>query len=168
MILIRHARSVVDPATPAADWSLAPGAVESAAELGQHLQATTLIASTERKAIDTAAALGLGPVLVSEAFCEVTRPFYDDPNGLDETVARWFAGETVDGWEPHAEAVTRFAGGLAEHAGDGLVVVTHGTVMTAWLASTGAVTDPMAFWRDLRMPDAFAVGDGSVQRYPAA
>lgn len=154
MVFVRHAKSVVDPTVPPADWALADGAREAAAELGRHLHGSRVLASTERKAIDTAGALGLGPVTTSDAFCEVTRPWYDDGAALTRDVERWFAGDTMSGWEPLDAAVDRFAAGVVTDA----IIVTHGTVMTAWLLSAGLVTDPFAFWSGLRMPDAWEVG----------
>ena len=168
MIVIRHARSVVDASVPPEDWELAPDAPAAAAELGQHLRAKTIIASDERKAIDTAVALGIGLIGTYAAFREVTRPWYGDAAGLAQAAARWFAGEGVDGWEPFADAVARFGRGIEMLDPDGLIVVTHGTVMTAWLTSVGAIEDAFAFWSDLRMPDAWQVADGVAQRYPAA
>jgi hypothetical protein len=120
-----------------------------------------VLASTERKAIDTAEALALGHVTTSPAFCEVTRPWYDDADALAGDAQRWFAGEAVDGWEPFVDAVARFGRGLDGQS----VVVTHGTVMTAWLLSQRIVKDAFAFWRDLRMPDAWEVGR-TLERCP--
>jgi broad specificity phosphatase PhoE len=154
VILVRHAKPKVDATVPPADWALADGAREAAAEVGRHLRGTRVVASTERKAIETAEALGLGPVTTSDAFCEVTRPWYDDGDAMARDAQRWFGGETVDGWEPFETAVDRFAAGVLTDA----VIVTHGTVMTAWLLSASFVTDPFAFWRDLRMPDAWELG----------
>ena len=167
MILVRHAKSLVDPTLPPAEWELTPEGQAAAAELGKTLRGRTVVASTERKAIFTAAALGLGEATISGAFCEVARPFYDGAGVLQTHVAEWFAGETVAGWETRSDAVARFAGGIASYDTDDLIVVTHGTVMTAWLWSIGAVEEPLAFWSDLRMPDAWGL-DGGLQRYPAA
>ncbi|HVV35158.1 MAG TPA: histidine phosphatase family protein [Acidimicrobiales bacterium] len=154
MILVRHAKPLVDPTIPPAEWDLADGAREAATELGSRLRGTRVLASTERKAIATAEALGLGPVRTSEAFCEVGRPWYDDGDAMARDAQRWFAGERVDGWEPFADAVHRFGSAVDGQS----VVVTHGTVMTAWLLSRGVLTEPFAFWRDLRMPDAWELG----------
>jgi len=163
VILVRHAKSVVDATVPPEDWALADGAREAAAELGRHLRGARVLASTERKAIETAEALGLGAVTTSEAFCEVTRPWYDDGDAMALDAQRWFAGATVEGWEPFAAAVDRFGRGVDGQS----VVVTHGTVMTAWLLSQGAVKDAFAFWRDLRMPDAWELGP-TLMRCPTS
>lgn len=159
MILVRHARSEVLASVPAAEWVLSEDGRAAAADLGRRLATPSgvrVMASTEPKAIDTATAFSLGPVTTSETFCEVERPWYDDGEGLARDAQRWFAGEAVAGWDSLAGAIERFGRGL-EECGDSVVVVTHGTVMTAWLASIGATSDPFAFWQDLRMPDAWQV-----------
>jgi broad specificity phosphatase PhoE len=168
VILVRHAKSAVDPTTPAAQWALSDEGVDGATELGRHLKGTTVVASTERKAIETAAALGPVAVTTSPAFCEVERPWYNGESELRHYVADWFSGTPVKGWESRGDAIARFARGIEEFDPDGLVIVTHGTVMTAWLSSIGAVDDALAFWSDLRMPDAWELAGGGVQRYPAA
>lgn len=158
MILVRHAKSIVVPAVPAAQWELAPDAAAAAAALGARLSGvTTVVSSDESKAMATAAALGLGDPTPDDEFREVTRPFYDDADELTRAVAAWFAGTVVPGWETFADAVGRFDHGLGWHAPEGLVVVTHGTVMTAWLQARGLLDDAFAFWRDLRMPDAWTL-----------
>ena len=167
MIIVRHAKPMIDATIPPANWRLTPDGAEAAELLGRELPlpATfTVMASTERKAIETAAAITRTPVGTSPAFCEVDRPWYDDAGVLERHVAEWLRGEVVEGWEPHDDAVARFARGVDEH-GDNLLVVTHGTVMTGWLASRGLVDDAFAFWSDLRMPDAFEVGR-TVARCP--
>lgn len=168
MILVRHAKSVVDPGTPAAEWALAPDARKAAEQLGRSLTGTRVVASTEPKAIHTAEALGLGPVAPVAALCEVPRPFYDDPTELQDTIAAWFAGAAVDGWERRDDAQRRFGHAIERLGDDGLIVVTHGTVMTAWLQSRGLVDDALAFWSDLRMPDAWTLSPTLTRCLPSS
>jgi broad specificity phosphatase PhoE len=126
VILVRHAKSQVDAATPPHEWGLADGAAAAAAELGRRLgTASGIVASSEPKTMATAAALGLGPVEASDAFREVTRPWYDDADGLARHAAAWFAGESVDGWEPRSDAVARFDHGLVGRDPRGFVVVSN-------------------------------------------
>jgi broad specificity phosphatase PhoE len=168
VILVRHAKSVVDATTPPHEWGLADGATVAAAELGRQLPTpATVLTSSEPKTVATAEALGLGRPEVSDAFREVTRPWYGEPDGLERAAATWFGGESVDGWETRADAVGRFEAGLGAREREGLVVVTHGTVMTAWLASIGALDDAFGFWRDLRMPDAWELGP-TLMRCPTS
>lgn len=170
VILVRHGKPFVDPDQPPGEWALSVDGVSRAKRLGRALAfdaKPNVVASTERKAIETAEALALGPVVTSLAFCEVPRPWYGDAAGLEDHVHRWFGGEAINGWEPLADAVSRFDAGLDEHDRDGLVVVSHGTVLTAWLASNGMVTEPFKFWQELRMPDAWKVGPTLVRCLPS-
>lgn len=156
MIVIRHAKPVLDDGVPPADWELSEqgraAAAALGAELGMHAPVRT---STERKAIATGQALGLGAVTASDGLREVTRPWYGDADGLETHVRRWFTGEVLDGWERMTDAVARFDAAVAD---DPPVIVTHGTVLTAWLHARGLVEDAFTFWHDLRMPDAWKVG----------
>lgn len=165
MIVVRHARPAFVAGVAPQDWELSPEGVVAAAQLGQRLTANQVYASTEVKAIDTATALDLGPVRTSDAFCEVERPFYDDRGELEEAVAAWFEGDVIDGWEPREEAASRFSDEVFRLGPDGLLVVTHGTVLTAHLQSLGLVKDAFAFRTDLRMPDAWEVGP-TLKRCP--
>jgi broad specificity phosphatase PhoE len=82
----------------------------------------------------------------------VWRPWTDD---LNASVARYFLGETLDGWEPQAVAGARVQSVVDEH-GD-VLYVTHGTVLTLYLASVVPTLDAMSFWTALTTPDAWRV-----------
>jgi broad specificity phosphatase PhoE len=68
----------------------------------------------------------------------------------------------------------RFDAGVAAHlaiAGDRpLVIATHGMALTLWLTEAIGLSDPAAFWTDLRLPDAFAVdlAARTITRVPVA
>ena len=158
MFLVRHARPIVDPSQPPAEWALSQEGTDAASHLGRLLgTAATVVSSTEAKAIATAAALDLGEVTVDAALGEVSRPWYEDGKLLRRDVETWFAGDDVEGWESRATAVERFNQALRQAEPEGLVVVTHGTVMTAWLQEFGAVSNALRFWTNLRQPDAWRV-----------
>ena len=117
-----------------------------------------VVASTELKARQTADALGLGPVWASDAFAEVGKPWYDESARHRTATATYLSGEPVTGWEPLHAAVDRFSTALNDVIdGRDIVVVTHGTVMTAWLRATNITGDAFAFWTELRTPDAWEV-----------
>jgi broad specificity phosphatase PhoE len=95
--------------------------------------------------------------------------------GHRERAARYVAGEAVAGWEPQANAAARVDAALRDAAGDGAVTVaavSHGRVLTLWLAAVGALPDPAAFWGGLRYPDAWALdvepgaGGWTIHRAP--
>jgi broad specificity phosphatase PhoE len=70
--------------------------------------------------------------------------------------------ELVLGYETADEAHARFARAVADvlssHPSGNLVIVTHGTVMTLFIARAGSAGhfDPIPFWKGLGLP-AFAV-----------
>lgn len=161
LVLIRHGRPELIEGVPPSTWRLADQSYDDVRRLSTRLgfvDRPLLLASTEPKAIETAEALGLGPVRSSGSFDEVRKPWYDDAAGHYDATASYLAGETPAGWERLDEAVKRFDDGLhgAVKYGD-LVVVSHGTVMSAWLGSTDATADPFKFWTELKMPDAWEV-----------
>lgn len=160
-MVIRHGRPELLVGVPPSTWRLADPSYGDVRRLSTHLlfvDRPLLLASTEAKAIETAEALGLGPVRSSGAFDEVRKPWYDDAAGHRSATASYLAGETLAGWERLDEAVKRFDDGLngAVKYGD-VAVVSHGTVMSAWLGSIGATPDSFKFWTELKMPDAWEV-----------
>lgn len=108
------------------------------------------------KAVETAVALGVGAVRSDERLREVERRWYDDRREFEDAVHRYLSGAVVPGWEPLDDAVARF-GSVITELGDDTVVVSHGTVMSAWLDRQIPDLDAVAFWEDLAMPDAWLV-----------
>jgi broad specificity phosphatase PhoE len=160
LILVRHARPQVMPDQPPASWALSANGLQDARQLGDRLRETqpgvnSVVCSNERKAIETAEALGLGEVRIDRRLREVERPWYENEPLFREAVQQYLAGKPVVGWEVFAEAVARFDAACSEVA-EGEVVVSHGTVMSAWLSHTvGPSFDTTAFWEQLRLPDAW-------------
>jgi broad specificity phosphatase PhoE len=64
-----------------------------------------------------------------------------------------------------ADAAARFDSAIAT-LGDNAVVVSHGTVMSAWLSRQIPDLDAVGLWEQLEMPDALLVDlrARSVQR----
>jgi broad specificity phosphatase PhoE len=66
-----------------------------------------------------------------------------------------FGNETAD------QARTRFTQAihtlLAQHPSDTLAIVTHGTVLTLFLAHHNPHLDPISFWHSLQLPDLVVV-----------
>ena len=59
------------------------------------------------------------------------------------------------GWEQHTDALARFDAAVADVADAFTVITTHGTVLALWLSTQIADVDPVPFWLDLKMPDAW-------------
>jgi broad specificity phosphatase PhoE len=140
-------------------WALSEDGVAEARRLGRLVRSvgvTTVVSSTERKAVATAEALGLGAVRTDERLCEVVRPWYEDEGSFRVAVHGFLSGDLTFGGESCAEAGARFDSAVVDLVG-GAVVVSHGTVMSAWLRLRIPGFDPVGFWEQLRMPDAWLV-----------
>lgn len=161
VLLVRHAEPVVDRSVPPADWPLTPEGLASARSLGPTLAAElagrVVACSWERKALETAAAMvgSVDDVLVDLRLGEVRRPWVE--SGHREAVLAYLRGEASPGWETREEAVGRFREGLESLPTREPAVVTHGTVMTLFVASVVADVDAPGFWSNLEMPDAWLV-----------
>lgn len=79
--------------------------------------------------------------------------------------AKFFARPTIEGWELQADARARFEAVVNEHGR--AIYVTHGTVMTLYLASVEPTLDATRFWTDLRIPDAWELDASGLRRLSA-
>lgn len=154
LVLIRHGLTRPDETLPPAEWPLFES--DSSRALGPLLPAGHVVASDERKAIETAQALGRD-FSVDARLREISRPWISDPEAFKVSVQRYLDGEDVDGWEPQRVALGRFA-----EAARGLVV-SHGTIMSLFVASIANV-DANAFCSALRMPDAWELTGRNLRR----
>jgi broad specificity phosphatase PhoE len=179
LILVRHAQPEVWPERPAGEWPLSPEGMQAARLLGERLceaiGPVRVVTSDERKAIQTGEAIAGGAVTIDERFGEQgqgTIPFLPG-DAFRERVMDHFRQphECILGAESSADAAARcdlalrdaFAGGDATIP----VVVSHGRLLSAWLASRVAMpaerADAATIWTRMRMPDAFLLrraGDG--------
>lgn len=167
LLLVRHAAAVVSAVASPGEWPLSDDGRFAATELGRRLDgrlsSPTVVASAERKAIETADALGWGEPLVDPRFGEVSKPWYERAEDHRSAAVRYLQGEWLDRWEPRADAIERFGAALMDLGNASRIIATHGTVMSLWLSSVVDV-DPVAFWLDLRFPDAWLLtrSDGAA------
>lgn len=165
LILVRHSIPAIDPARSADQWSLSAEGRQRCAPLADRLaqhHPGVIVTSVEPKAVETARLvaerLGL-PLEVAEGLHEHDRrgvPF-ESRAAFEAAVARFFAeparlvfgNETADG--AHARFAAAVAVVLARHPGENVAVVTHGTVMTLFVARANRL-EPFAFWRQLGLP----------------
>lgn len=149
LLLVRHAAVEPDLDRPAAIWKLSEDGRTDARELAAKLPyVPRVLSSPELKALATAAPiaeLSGVKVEVDERLREVERPVARDLAEHRELVRRYLDGETLDGWEPAADALERFRAAVAGIDG---VVVTHGTVIALFLGWD------FERWKRLRMPEA--------------
>ena len=170
LVLVRHALPEFVVGLPASKWQLSDEGRRRCQRLADRLAAYDLAAvvtSTESKAVETgqivADALGLpletAPGLhehergvVSStgsqaAFQAQVRRLFGRP---DELI---FGAETAD--QAHARFVSAVAAVTERHPHGSLAIVTHGTVMSLFIARAAGL-DPVLFWKSLGLP-AFSV-----------
>jgi broad specificity phosphatase PhoE len=167
LILIRHSQSRQDPAQPASQWGLTDEGRRRCVPLADRLARyglAAVVTSRERKAAETgalvAARLGL-PAEQAEGLHEHQREraaFL--PHGeFERTIAAFFArpGDLVFGEETASQAAERFdrvvSAVLASYPRQSIAIVSHGTVMTLFVAQHAGV-EPLDFWKRLGMPAA--------------
>jgi broad specificity phosphatase PhoE len=90
---------------------------------------------------------------------EIGRPWAED---ISESLEQYFLGEEVDGWEAQEDACARMQACIEEH-GDA-IYVSHGTVLSLYLASVVPKMNGMRFWRGFRHPDAWQLNGGGLVR----
>ncbi|MBS0331134.1 MAG: histidine phosphatase family protein [Proteobacteria bacterium] len=170
LILVKHGRPEIEPNLPRSVWWLSEAGREQAGRLAERLAAyapDALFSSREPKASQTAEVLGarLGLANVVEpGFGEhrADEDPFDSQAGFEAKVARLFArpDEPAMGEETGAAARARFAEALARRGlpgGRTAVVVSHGRIITLWLAPRLGL-EPMRFWTRLKPGCAVVVG----------
>lgn len=172
LILVRHGQPAIDPDKPPPEWDLClngRGAVAALAAALAPIAPVTLVASLEPKALQTAeiiaGSLGL-EVRTDADFGEHRRPSFKF-GGDAEFQTRMGAifahpNDAVSGDETAEQARKRLATALARYPVRPLVAVTHGTVLSIYLARLLG-RDAYELWRSLRTPDAFVLDqDGGL------
>lgn len=164
LILIRHSQSQPIPALPQSAWGLTAEGRARCRPLAEQLRPYALqhiLTSYETKAQETAAltAAELGvpwqvragfeeqggdpPYLDQEAFSAAVQALFNQPQAM------------VFGSETGQQAQARFTAAanhvLAEFHSDNVAIVTHGRVLTLFLAHHTPI-DSLPFWQSLTMP----------------
>ena len=171
LVLVRHSTPEIQPDTPASAWRLSALGRERSKLLSARLQCFTpgvVWSSREPKAVETAeivaASFGV-PVEVADGLEEHHRdnvPFYPAASDFDAAVERFFDNpdRLVLGSETAEQARDRMSAAIDSVVDAGhtdTIVVTHGTVMTLYVASVEDA-DPMRFWRRLGLPSYLVLG----------
>lgn len=173
LLLIKHARPLVDPAVPSHEWGLSHEGRLQCATLADRLRphAPTLIfSSDEPKAIETAELLSKHLNVPHQAAAGLHE--HDRSNVAQmrtgefiSAMAHFFQhpAQKVLGLESADRCATRFNNAVHalkdRYPTETLAVVTHGTVLALHLAD---LTDQDAFqlWRRMQLP-SYAVIDGN-------
>lgn len=166
LILVRHARPRIDPDAPRVEWLLTPDGMAAATGLADQLKAhavTRVLSSPEPAALATtglvARRLGLA-IAVDDGLSEIGLP--DLPvtaaDAYRASMRRVFAerASAPFGGESADQALERFSAALRRHADRPLMVMTHGVVMSLYLAPRLG-HDAYDLWQGLRTPEAVAL-----------
>lgn len=166
LALVRHSIPAIDETVPANEWRLSDEGrtrCRDSVDTLRGLATRRIFTSHEPKAIETAEELGreLGlPVVIASGVHEHERPrlpFYDQST-WHRMVADLFAkpDTLVFGNETANQARSRFVEAVNELArstpDEDLIVVTHGTVISLYLAQI-IEQDAFTIWQSLEMPD---------------
>jgi broad specificity phosphatase PhoE len=165
LILIRHSQSQPEPKRPASQWPLTKAGRQRCIALAERLATyapDVIVTSREHKASTTgalvAAQLAL-PAIVADGLHEHQREhvgWLSNP-AFEQAVVAFFTrpDDLVFGEETAGQAGARFDAAvrdvLAAHPGQTVAIVSHGTVMTLFVAQHADVA-PLPFWKRLGMP----------------
>jgi len=169
VILIRHSAVTIEVGVSARAWQLSENGrcrtQKRTSQIADH-HPTRIITSEENKAVETgqilAEALGI-PWQTAVNLHEHERrtvPYFTSREEFETAVARFFArpDELVLGEETANQARNRFETAvhtlIVQHPADTLAIVTHGTVLTLFLAHHNNFS-PFPFWQQLSLPDFF-------------
>lgn len=176
LYLVRHAKPIFDRAKPPSRWELDPtgaGRLNRLASLPCFAEAYRIVSSSETKADQTAQAIaaihGLPAVEQYEALGELYKATLVDNH--EQVMTELFLNPdqpVLEGWESAAGALARFRAAvdqlLLDAAGRDLVIASHGTVLSLYLAwLNGQPTVNPADWKAIGMPDLAVVDTASMQ-----
>jgi broad specificity phosphatase PhoE len=173
---VRHAMPVVEEGIDPCEWHLDDAtraqvtAWADRLEVGEGIGA--LVASTEPKALETAAAIAArwpAEVVGDHRLREAERPWVGTASRYRTVAHQYLRGERPDGWEAHDHVAARVGAAVDDAcaAADGraVVVVFHGLALSLHLGHRlGAGFDREAFWSRLAFPDAWTLDDGVLHR----
>lgn len=164
LILVRHSEPEIQPDKPASTWRLSKRGRTKARQLAEELRIFTpasIWCSKEPKAIETAQILADSlqiPMQTTDGLEEHHRnnvPYFPTQVEFEQAVERFFRNphELVLGDETAHQALQRFTPAIdrVNESSETTIVVTHGTVMTLYMASVPGI-EPMCFWRNLETP----------------
>jgi 2,3-bisphosphoglycerate-dependent phosphoglycerate mutase len=174
LILIKHARPLIDPVRAAHEWKLSDQGRGDASRLAERLRphaVEEVFSSDEPKAIETAqiiaAEVGVDssvadgvhehdrsnvPHMRSGEFISHVELFFRKPDEL--TLGRETANQCLARFEAAIDELIRGNAGAKA-----IAVVTHGTVLSLYLANLGA-GKPFDLWRRMGLP-SYAVIESS-------
>jgi broad specificity phosphatase PhoE len=177
LILVRHSISRQQPGVSAHEWELTDEGRARCKVLAERLkvyQPEIIITSPEPKAQQTAKILAaeLGKRLEVEADLQehrrATATYFADIREFEAKVHEMLTkpDELIFGEETGTAAYNRFRRAiesiLARHPARNVAAVTHGTVMSLFVAQVAGI-NPINFWQDLGMPAYVALSLSDFQ-----
>lgn len=166
LYLVRHARTQIDPRRHHSQWELDPAGADLLRELAalpHWAAAYRIVSSSEAKAAKTAEEIArvhhLAPVERLAGLQELHKgSFVANHAEAMETLFKFPDRPVGEGWETAQAALARFSaameGLIAEAGGRDLIVVSHGTVLSLYLAWVqGKSQVELADWGSIGMPD---------------
>jgi broad specificity phosphatase PhoE len=171
LCLVRHTTPEVNPDRPAEEWAVGEEGrlqVEAIVDEVREIGPTAIVSSPELKARVTAEILAQGTgldVRIDDRLAEQglgAVPFYGGHDEFHARVREHFSlpDAVILGNESSRAAASRFNEVVqAFGPNDVPVLVSHGRILSAWLASQVAL-DAYDIWENLQMPDALLVEIG--------
>ena len=166
LILVRHSEPKIEPDKPASTWRLSERGRTKAKLLADELRVftpTSIWCSKEPKAIETAQILA-GVLNLSaniadglEEHHRSSVPYFPTHDEFEQAVQQFFRNpqQLVLGDETAEQSLRRFTAAInriiATNTAESAIVVTHGTVMSLYMANVSSV-EPICFWRNLETP----------------
>ena len=156
--LVRHARSLPDPARPPESWGLDPAGFPGLLEPGASDRVPSGVptySSPEPKALATAHVLAHpdradDPARAHLCGCDAVRRAFTEPSA--PAVPEWEPLEALrDRLVPAARRL------LARHPQEAVVLVGHGTAWTLLVFELGGTAPDLDAWARLRMPDVWTL-----------
>jgi broad specificity phosphatase PhoE len=175
LIFFRHSLPVIDPAIPAREWRLSEEGQLRCRLLAERLanfNPQRIVSSLEPKALETAQIVAetLGMPYESTGGLHEhvrSRTGHASQEAFEASVKAFFEqpGQLVFGDETADQAHTRFTQAVEviqeRYPGQApLVIVTHGTVISLFVARTCGV-DPFCLWKSLKLPCMVIFSAGS-------
>lgn len=178
MLLIRHAAVDIDRAIPSTAWRLSEDGRLATRRLAQqlsHLEIDQILTSHEPKAIQTGVELASVWRVSAQVFFNLheherkDNAFVADQGAWREMVARFLTERerVVFGEESAIQAAKRLESAIQsarrQYPLQKLAFVTHGRILTAFLALHNPALDAVAFWQQLSMPAAVLLNAETFQ-----
>lgn len=177
LYLIRHPLTAPDPARPASTWGLAPEGEAQVAALCEaafwrHVSAVYTSTHGKTRVVGAMAREAFGlPVTALPGLDEAQRDVWIAPESFHEVQARFLAEPDrapVAGWESAQAASDRFMQAMAalldrHDPGESVAVVSHGTVLTLYLAALRDEPPTLESWRAIGFAAVCAVDRATMQ-----